>query len=185
MGKPKVVNFELIPADAGSEPHQILLEMRRFHSEIDEARIALAWRINLTPDKDGHLVLGKCVKASDLQREFSDYDFVILLNREVWEDSEFTIEKKRALVDHELCHAGGAYDEEGPKYDERGRRVFRMRKHDIEEFQAIVHRHGCYKKDLEVFAETLLERRSKPLLDQLHVDGGTHARRRKSEAAVQ
>lgn len=166
MTKPKTVNFELID-DLMSEPHAILAEMRQFHQDIDEARIALAWQVNIKADQDGHLVLGKCVKVGDLQKEFHDYDFVILLNREVWEDPEFIKEKKRALIDHELCHAAGAVDEDGAKYDDRGRRVFRVRKHDIEEFRAIVHRHGCYKKDLEIFAEALLQRKKTPLLNDL------------------
>jgi hypothetical protein len=162
VAKPKQINFELIE-DTNSEPYQVLASMRKFHTDIDEARIALAWRDNLKPDKDGHLVLGKCVKATDLQREFHEYDFVILLNRDFWEDPEFTIEKKRALVDHELCHAAAAFDKDGPRYDNRGRRVFRCRKHDLEEFYAIVQRHGCYKRDLELFAEALAKKRKSPL----------------------
>src|SRR6185312_8975695 len=117
-------------------------------------------------------VLGKCVKASDLQRELVDWDFVILLNREVWHDLRFTREQKLALLDHELCHAELARDEDGnAKFDEKGRKVWRTRKHDIEEFQAIVQRHGCYKRDLEKFAETLIK--SKKATDSLFKDDET------------
>jgi hypothetical protein len=164
MKKLKKVNFELIE-DLESEPYQILASMRKFHDDVGEAAIGLAWRKRLKEDKDGHLVLGKCVKVSDLYREFAAYNFIIVLNREVWEDSEFTIDKKNALVDHELCHAAAASDDEGAVYDERHRRVFRVRKHDIEEFHAVVQRHGCYKRDLEAFAEALKKRRKTPLLD--------------------
>lgn len=166
MSKAKAVNFELIE-DSESEPYRLLNEMRRFHPDVEEAAIALAWRTNEKPNIDGQLVLGKCVKVSDLYLEFAAYDFIIVLNREVWEDSEFVDSKKRALLDHELCHAAGAFDSSGEKYDERGRRVFRTRKHDIEEFRAIVARHGCYKRDLELFAEALLEKRSAPLFSGL------------------
>ena len=162
----KAVNFEEI-VDRNSEPYRILNEMRRYHHDIDNARIALAWRINLKVDKDGHLILGKCVKVSDLQKEFADYDFIILLNREVWEDGEFTEEKKRALIDHELCHAAVSEDDDGPRQDDRGRPVFRCRKHDIEEFHAIVQRHGTYKRDLEIFAEALLKKKRQPLFEDI------------------
>jgi|SRR5712664_476775 len=156
--KPKKVNFELIVNEEG-EPYRLLREVRsQFHEELEEARIALAWRKSLKADVDGRLVLGKCVKASDLQRELADWDFVILLNQEVWVNSEFTADKKRALLDHELCHAAPVVNEEDEqKLDERGRLVWRVRKHDIEEFQGIVERHGCYKRDLERFAEALLK----------------------------
>jgi hypothetical protein len=162
MSKPKKINFELIE-DTGSEPYQILAEMRRFHPDITDAVIALAWRLNLKPNPDGQLVLGKCVKTTDLQREFAEYDFIILLNRDIWEDPDFTTDKKRALVDHELCHASVATDDEGTRYDTRGRKVWRCRKHDIEEFYAIVQRHGCYKRDLELFAEAITKKRKNPL----------------------
>jgi len=165
MSEAKKINFELI--EEGTEPYSILADMREFHDDIEGAQIALAWNDNLHPDKDLHLVLGKCVKISDLQKEFTAYDFVILLNRDVWEDPEFTIEKKRALVDHELCHAAPQTDKDGePRLDERDRPVWRTRKHDIEEFHGIVVRHGCYKRDLEVFAEALLKKRKTPLFEE-------------------
>lgn len=48
--------------------------------------------------------------------------------------------------------------------DEYGRSVWRTRKHDIEEFHAVIERHGCYKKDLEKFAEALLKNRGNLVL---------------------
>jgi len=170
MSKGKKVNFELIE-DLKSEPYKILATMRKWHDDIAEAAIALAWRTALKPDKDGHLVLGKCLKVSDLYREFAAFDFIILLNREVWEDSGFTVDKKKALMDHELCHAAAVSNDDGAVYDERERRVFRTRKHDIEEFNAIVQRHGCYKHDLEVFAEALLKKRKTPMFDSTESTG--------------
>ena len=172
--KPKAINFEMIPPMDGMhepEPYKILREIReKYHSDLSKARIALAWRKKLKRDGDGHLILGRCVKASDLQRELVDWDFVILLNREVWFDEAFTPAKKRALVDHELCHADAARDKDGfPKRDERDRFVWRTRKHDIEEFRDIVKRHGCYKADLEEFAKALLVKRAAPLLFQAPV----------------
>lgn len=161
MAKRKKVNVELI-TDERSEPYQILSEMLRHHGEIRHARLALAWNIRLKPDTDGKLILGKCIKTTDLQKEFAEYDFVIALNREAW--SGFSVEQKRALMDHELCHAAPAEDEEGDqKWDERERRVWRIRKHDIEEFSEVVQRHGCYKRDLERFAEALAKKAKAPL----------------------
>ncbi len=157
MAEPKKVNYKLIE---DKSIHSLLEEIvSEYHEELGEAHIALAWQKSIKADKDGRLVLGKCVKATDLQKEFASYDFIILLNQEVWQHESFTIEKKRALIDHELCHAAPAIDAETDeqKEDERGRPVWRIRKHDIEEFREIVQRHGCYKGDLEKFAEALLE----------------------------
>lgn len=171
MSKPKKISFELIDPDGDHEPYRLMRDLRKkHHADLYEANIAIAWRKDLSADVDGHLVLGKCMKATDLQRELVEWDFVILLNKEVWGDIDFTVEKKRALLDHELMHAGRAYDNEGsPKIDERGRPVWRMRKHDIEEFQDIVSRHGTYKSDLERFADALLKKRN-PLLPGMELN---------------
>lgn len=71
-----------------------------------------------------------------------------------------------ALLDHELCHAAPSLDDEtlDVKYDERGRPVWRVRKHNIEEFTEVVERHGLWKKDLERFAEAIAKKRRMPLL---------------------
>ena len=113
-------------------------------------------------------MLGKCIKISQREKSvhvLSRFDFVILLNREIWMDADFTAEKKRALVDHELCHAMPLLDKwSEPVFDVDGHALYRTRKHDIEEFPCIVERHGCYKKDLEGFAEALLKKRETPIL---------------------
>ena len=134
----KKINYELITRAEGSEPYQILDRMLKHHDHLTAATIGLAWRKRLKRDKDGHLLLGKCVKSSDLTRELAEYDFIILLNREVWE-FDFNDAQKCALMDHELCHAAVATDDHGIiKRDERGRIVWRTRKHDIEEFQEVI-----------------------------------------------
>ena len=133
---------------------------KKYHHDIRKAKVALMWRIAYKPDKDGHLILGKCHKVSDLDKELSKWDFVILLNKEVWNDPKFTDKKKAALLDHELMHCGKVENKNGhSKKDERGRYVFRTRKHDVEEFHDIVKRHGIWKRDLEIFAEQLLLRK--------------------------
>jgi hypothetical protein len=164
--KPKKINFELIPPDGKHESYRFMEDIRsRYHEHLLAARIGIAWRKSLKADVDGKLILGKCVKASDPQREVAAFDFIILLNREVWNDLDFTEKHKRALVDHELCHAEIALGKDGePKYDERGRNIWRMRKHDIEEFRAVVQRHGLYKRDLEEFGKVLLQKQNMPLL---------------------
>lgn len=126
------------------------------HEELqrENARIVLAWCTSWKPDVDGRVTIGKCKKASDLDRELAPFDFVILLSRDFWLRATDT--QKAALVDHELMHAAVKYDADGqPVIDARGRTVFRTRKHDLEEFADVVARHGCYKRDLEQFARAL------------------------------
>lgn len=157
--KLKAVAYRLIPVDspAGRRLYGMLEALiAAHHRPIMEARIALAWNLSWKPDVDGRVTLGKCKKASDLDRELAAFDFVILLRQAFIDNPTVTDDQRRALLDHELCHAAVSYDTSGePKIDERGRTIYRIRKHDIEEFAEIVERHGCYKRDLEHFAAAL------------------------------
>lgn len=156
-----------------SHPYAVLKEMRRaHHGHLDRAKIAMAWRLDVKPNKDGFVELGKCKKGSDLDRELHHFDFVIMLNKIFWD--RFSTAQKRALVDHELCHAQVSVDSEGEVVrDERNREVYRIRRHDIEEFRDVVARHGFYKADLVEFAKvvSLQLERNAPLFDGIPANG--------------
>lgn len=158
-GKPKRVTYELITRESPIGPglYGLLHELvAAYHEDLRDARIALAWCTSWKPDVDGKVILGKCKKASDLDRELAAFDFIILLRRAFWLDLRVTDAQRAALLDHELCHAALKYDERGePVLDERGRPVYRIRKHDLEEFSDIVTRHGLWTVDLERFAAAL------------------------------
>jgi hypothetical protein len=161
LKRPKPVSYTLIPPDSdiGKPMYELLYQLvDEHHEELSQShvKIALAWATAWKPDVDGRLMLGKCKKASDLDRELAPYDFVIFLNRWFWQDTRVTKEQRSALLDHELMHAAVAYDENGDmKRDDRGRTVYRVRKHDLEEFSDIVSRHGIWKSDIEAFARAL------------------------------
>lgn len=157
--KAKRTHFELIdPTSVVGHPiYGLLAELvTAHHDELRAARIALAWCTSWVPDADGRVTLGRCHRASDLDRELAQFDFVILLRRSFWNDERVSDLQRRALLDHELMHATVRLDAHGdPAQDDRGRTIYRTRKHDIEEFTDIVKRHGCYKSDLEAFAQAL------------------------------
>jgi hypothetical protein len=170
--KLKKVNYDIIREDAGawaSEMYELLAEVRDlWHEDLEQAKIILAWRKEWKPDPDGRLVLGQCRKAPPIQRELADYDFVVVLNKEVWNSPQWDNEKKKALLDHELSHAAPTLDDDGEqKMDAKGRLVWRIVKHEIEEFRGVVERHGAYKADLEKFAHALLEKREPSLFVQV------------------
>jgi len=156
--KAKTVPYRLIPPT--SRLYGWLTELlEASHQDVLQARFALAWHVNWKPDDDGHLMLGQCRKSSDLEREIQDasaYDFVILLNQNFFDDPIVTDTQRRAVLDHELCHAAVKLDDDGhPVIDERGRVQYRIRKHDLEEFSEIAERYGCWKRDIEAFARSL------------------------------
>lgn len=158
---PKAVSYVFIPpdSDVGKPMYERLYNLvDEHHLELAKAnaRIALAWATAWRPDADGRVTLGKCRKTTELDRELAPYDFVVLLNREFWQNLKVSDDQRKALMDHELCHATVAFDENGEmKRDDRGRVVFRSRKHDLEEFEEIAARYGCWKRDIESFARAL------------------------------
>jgi Putative phage metallopeptidase len=162
--KAKKVAYRFIdPKSPEGQPlYALLYELvDAHHDDLSKAdtKIALAWNLSWSPDVDGRMTLGKCKRVADLEREIADldaYDFVIILHQEFWTDELVTDLQRRALLDHELMHAAVKLDERGePMVDERGRTVYRTRKHDLEEFAAIADRYGCWKRDLVQFAEAL------------------------------
>ena len=160
---PKKVSYRLIDAEssAGQTMYPLVKRLvHEHHGELREARIALAWATSWKADIDGRVKLGQLKKASDLDRELRPVDFVIVINRTFYEDANVSDAQREALLDHELYHGGRKLDTNGEDMvDERGRPVFRLRKHDLEEFAEIAERYGCWKRDLEAFAAAL--RRSK------------------------
>lgn len=156
---PKAITYQLIGRsdELRAQMYELLDRLVADHHEElhrENARIVLAWCTSWKPDVDGRVTIGKCKKASDLDRELAPFDFVILLSKHFWLGASET--QRAALIDHELMHAAVKYDDSGePVMDARGRTVFRTRKHDLEEFADVVARHGCYKRDLEQFARAL------------------------------
>jgi hypothetical protein len=169
--KPRQIPIQLIPEnDAGilGKPHTLLRRLvEAHHHRLALAKIGLAWHLKWRADPDGHVRLGKAVKVSDLHRRFHGYDFLVLLNRHFWQDEAFTDAWRQALLDHELCHCGVRRDKQGDELrDEEGRPVWRVVKHDVEEFQAIADRYGLWKSDLERFAKAALGKKHPSLFDE-------------------
>lgn len=156
----KAVNVKMLSRTEHESLYEMLNELiGQHHQHLLDARIGLAWRYGWTEDQDGRLKLGQAKKLSDFDREFrtesgDEIDLVILLNFEAWNHGDFTKEQQLALLDHELCHFQVAVDDDGElKTDDRGRIIYRIRGHDVEEFTEIVARHGIWKRDLEKFAK--------------------------------
>lgn len=92
--------------------------------------------------KGGRISYGKTRLANGLTKYFARADFVIVITAMLWDKA--TPEKRRVMVDHELCHC--SYEE-----DEKGNRTWAIRHHDVEEFTAIVDRHGLWQEQLRDF----------------------------------
>jgi len=159
--KPKEPSVRVIRAeddDRARELYRVLkLLIAEEHDLLAEANVALAWRYNWKANADGQLQLAQTKKIGALDRELHGYDFAILLNRDVFQDADFSAAQVEALLDHELCHCQVKRDKlDDMVRDSSGRPEWRMRKHDVEEFEDVVKRHGCWKREIAQFAKLAL-----------------------------
>lgn len=140
--------------------------IKKSHEHLSDAKIAIVWRFGWQQDADGRQKLGQAKKGSDLDRAFCKFDFVILLNHEVWNQGGLNKKQQLALVDHELCHCQVTMDTSGePKTDEEGRTCYRIRKHNIEEFTDVVNRHGLHTQELAELAQKGIGDSNRPLFN--------------------
>jgi predicted metallopeptidase len=115
------------------------------HPHLQHAAIAYLMR-TLDPDKKLKLPVKRAGKKSkvakaigvpELWHAICGFDFVMSVDELFW--AFMSADCKEAVVDHELCHF--AHDEDG----------WYIRDHDIQEFTAILKRHGFYMPELKEF----------------------------------
>lgn len=124
------------------------------HKHLATVPIRYVWRDKATRSK-GNVVLGKARKVSGLGAHLvhlvradeppDEVDFfVIEIAADMW--ATLSDAQQVALVDHELCHLGVDIPED-PDKD----RALVVRGHDLEEFAAVVERHGLWRPAVETF----------------------------------
>lgn len=124
------------------EVEKVAMELiAKYHPHLAEAKIAYVFKKD-SWSKNGKWILGSAHKCSEKEKLLHGYDFIITINRDSW--MLFTEDKREAVVDHELCHCGKSED---------GKYI--LVPHDIEDFAAVIRRHGLYKEDVKHFTQVL------------------------------
>jgi hypothetical protein len=147
------------PAKEPREIGEKLIEQH--YSDISDSGVRVEWWFrNEASRKGGKLVLGSCTKITGrvaymtqqgtlaegyIEPKFLQY-YVIEIAEDTW--MELSAKQRVALVDHELSHILIEHD------DEDGF-TYKTVSHDIEEFAAVLQRHGLWKPDLEWFARNI------------------------------
>lgn len=78
-------------------------------------------------------VAGRCIKASNELKLFSEFDYIVELSGSLWE----TLEQKQKylLLYHQILHIEIDYDKEGNV-------KFLLKDHNIKDFKQIISKHG-------------------------------------------
>ena len=104
--------------------------------------VPIAWVLADTlPTSKGKTILAKTKGLSALDQFLSGNFLVVIVNEQAW--VRLNHAQRLALLDHELCHVMGDTDT-----------GFTMRDHDIEEFNAVIERHGAWSRDVVEFLAT-------------------------------
>jgi len=141
------------------------------YPKIEVLKVAYVFR-EIAPVSGGKTTAGMTYRCDDRNFALHHYDFVIEIGKDVWDDA--TDDFRRALMDHELGHIGLVLDENGqPIRDEKtGRLKVTINKHDVEEFDQILERHGAYHADLRKFLGAWARRKenAKKKVDEIGPD---------------
>lgn len=133
--------------------------IRNHHTDLTDVEIRYVFRSEAAK-QNGKTILGKARKVSGLSAYLAqpepgetpsgDADlFVIEIAEPEWAD--LTDAQRVALVDHELCHCTTSFDEDTETLK------LKTVPHDLEEFRAVVERHGLWRPDVEDFAHTIAQ----------------------------
>jgi hypothetical protein len=131
---------ELIP-----EHHPHLVDVRIDYVFIDKIPNKGNKQVWGTMRKIGSLAAYLAAPSEEQEDGGAGDFFCMTITKPVWDQLEH--DDRVALVDHELCHAGVEEDEDGIK-------KLKTIPHDLEEFNCIVERHGLWRKDVQLFADT-------------------------------
>lgn len=144
--------------------------IREYHPHLIKARLEFLF-VNKVPKQGGKLVWGTARLVSGVNAflagqyiEEGDNGsfFAIVISEPVWD--HLAEESRRALVDHELSHC---WVEES----DDGNTRLRLLRHDLEEFGAVVLRHGLWRQEVEKFAQMVDENRhQRSLLEMSEAD---------------
>lgn len=180
--KSKAVRVKVLDREESRDVYKILDRVVRNHrSDLEGAKIALAFREGWIPDADGNLIHSATRLRGDAERQLADADILVELNAEVWNAS--TPELREAVVLHALCRVMPKHDADGePKFTETGLPVFRRRKPDVQEFQEVVAAFGSYHQRLAEFVDAARLDKSQPLLAEQGAEAAAPKRGRKPKS---
>ena len=78
---------------------------------------------------------GRCIRAGKELKFFSDYDYIIEISQEYWDN--LTEQARKLLVLHEVMHID-------IRYTKQGKEIFGMRQHDVQDqdFAVLLEKYG-------------------------------------------
>ena len=114
-----------------------LIQNRAELSDLKVSNVKIGYLESDKAKKTGrtHLVYGECIKVKDADKWCNPYDFLIVIYQPNVLYSDFDEKQLEILIFHELLHIEIGVDKAGEE-------VYRIRKHDIEDFRLVTDEYG-------------------------------------------
>lgn len=119
--------------------------IENYHGHLIEAKIKYLFRTGNWETKKRE-TWGQAKKIGKEVNFLTGYDFLITIHKDVWE--QLNKSEREALLDHELQHCFAGTDKAGNK-------IWGVEGHDVEDFYAVIRRHGLWSKPLKKLEQTL------------------------------
>ena len=95
-------------------------------------------------------IAGRCIKAGKELKFFSNYDYIIEISQEYWDN--LTEQAKKILILHELMHID-------IRYTKQGKEIFGIKSHDVEDFAVLLEKYGLnWLKEIKLVQEHLKQK---------------------------
>ena len=115
----------------------------KWHPECSKLSIAYVFTDDLGVSK-GRVTMAQIKKTTDLEAFLTGLDAILVVDRVIW--NRLDDNQRVALIDHEFCHVG---------FNDAGKLA--LIGHDLEEFAAVVKRHGAWLADITRFNEAQMD----------------------------
>ena len=153
LKKPKKPATTFKPAPAAEAMAQAIIHDWHKHLLEQDVRVEFIFRSD-TQKKAGQTVGATAQKVTSLAAFFGrepEQDkvkpfFAIVISEPIW--CHMDANERRALLDHEICHLGCRVDNDGNT-------VLYIIPHDLEEFRAVVERHGYWQRSVKLMAASM------------------------------
>ena len=136
--------------------------INNIHKSLAEARIKYLFRTGKW-ELRGKSIHGKAEKVAAKWKYLTEYDFVITISKESWDANKPEI--REAILDHELTHCARGED------DKQGNPKWYIQPHTVEDFIAVIQRHGLWTSGLQNMVKANQEFEQLSLLKQTGTEG--------------
>lgn len=141
--------------------------IQKYHKHLVEANFAFLMRYSNSWTSKRKTLWGTAEKVSAKTKFLTDtgdedgIDFIVTINATIWKG--LTLDMKKALVDHELCHCARGDD------DKAGNPTWYIDGHSVEDFTAVIRRYGLWSEEVKAVIRAIED--SKTQQTEIFADG--------------